>query len=68
MAVVIDSVLLLQLLDVAQGRFRMRPDAVIGMQQHLLETAVDTHALVFGEILEQRRETFSPYAPAHQPA
>src|SRR6267378_1778323 len=36
----------------------MRPDTVIGMQQHLLETAVDIHTLVFGEILEKRRETF----------
>jgi len=35
----------------------MRPDALIGMQQHHLETAVDAHALVRGEILEQRRET-----------
>ena len=36
----------------------MWPDAFIGMQQHLLETAVYIHALVIGEILEERRETF----------
>jgi hypothetical protein len=41
-------VLFPQLLDVLQGRVRMRADAVIAMQQHLLETAVYTHALVFG--------------------
>src|SRR5258708_3995200 len=35
----------------------MRADAVIGMQQHLLETAVYTHALMFGEILKKCRET-----------
>ena len=36
----------------------MRPDAVIGMQEHLLETAVYTHAIVLGEILEESSEAF----------
>jgi len=35
----------------------MRADAFIRMQQHLLETAVNTHTLVFGEIPEKRCET-----------
>ena len=36
----------------------MRPDAVIGMQQHFLEAAIYTQALVFSEILEECRQTF----------
>src|SRR5580693_3442874 len=36
----------------------MRPDALISMQQNLLETGVDTHALVFGEVSEKCCETF----------
>ncbi len=36
----------------------MRPDAFIGVQQHLLQATVYAHALVFGEILEERSETF----------
>jgi hypothetical protein len=28
------------------------------MEQHLLETATNTHALVFGEVSEKRCETF----------
>lgn len=51
-AVVIDAVLFLQFLDIAQGRFRMRPDTLICMQQHLLQAAIYTHALVFGQVLE----------------
>ena len=35
----------------------MRSDALIRIQQHLLETAVNTHPLVFGEISEKRCET-----------
>jgi hypothetical protein len=31
----------------------MRADAIIGMEQHFLATAVDAYALVFGEILEE---------------
>jgi hypothetical protein len=36
----------------------MRPDAIERVKQRFLETAVDGHALVRGQIAEQRGETF----------
>src|SRR6476646_10518583 len=46
MAVVINAVFLLKFLNVAEGRLRVRPNAIVRMQQHLLKTTVHAHAFV----------------------
>ena len=51
-AVVVDPMLFLQFLNVPKRCLRMRPDAIVSMQQHLLQTAIHAHALVLGQILE----------------
>src|SRR5258707_4875933 len=52
-AVVIDAVLLLQFLDVMEGRLSVRPDAFVRMQQHLLQATAHAHVFVLRQVLEQ---------------
>lgn len=51
-AVVVDPMLFLQFLNVPKRCLRMRSDAIVSMQQHLLQTAIHAHALVLGQIHE----------------
>src|SRR5258706_1028179 len=56
MAVVVDAVLFLQLLDVFELVLRVWANTVERMQQGLLEAAAHTHALVLGQIAQERGE------------
>ena len=63
MAVVVDAMLLLQFLNVVElspGVRAGNPIAqrFVGMQQDLLEAAAQAHALILGQVVEQRGEAF----------
>ena len=63
MAIVIDTVLLLQLLNVAESLPGMRTRYAVAqrfasMQQHLFETLIHVHSFVLRQIAKQRGETF----------
>ena len=67
MAVVIDALFPLELLDIAERGFRMRAryplaERFVRVQQDFLEAARERHALVCCEILQQRGEPlFEPH-------
>jgi hypothetical protein len=52
MAVVVDPMLLLQLLDVLEVGLRVRSYSLERVQQCFLETAAEAHAFVLGQIEE----------------
>jgi len=50
--VVVDPALFLQFLNVSERCLRMRPDAIVRVQQHLLQAAIHAHTLMLGQILQ----------------
>src|SRR3954451_10585692 len=56
MRVVVDAVLPLQLLDMPQRRLSVRTDAIVGMEQDLLQCPRHARVPVCRKVLEQRGE------------
>src|ERR1700726_2995754 len=55
--VVVDPLLFPQFLDLPKSRLRVRSNTLIRMEQNFLQTTVDAHVLVLGQIIEQPGET-----------
>src|SRR5262249_7790047 len=64
--VVVDSVLLLQFLDMPERGLGVRADTVVGMEQHLFQATVHAHALVLGQVQQESSKTlFQTHGDVH---